>query len=537
MKHRHFLGFLLSILFFYLFVLQLMAIWPFTIDDMYISLRYAAHWHHGDGLVWNIGEHPVEGYSNFLFVVVAALAIHCGINPIVMLKIMGIIGFFLASMGMYVLSRFWLTPIFSLIPVIWLLIYRDEILWVSSGLETTVFQALLIGSIVSLLRGLGFRFTPDKRDRFVLIYWILAGLGLGVLGLTRPEGAAVAAVLGLIALMNIKQANHANHEICYQYWFIGLGVFLVIYVPYFIWRWHYFGLLFPNPVYCKGMMDSYWWLLDKYFLKMAWPFLLIGVFSQWQTRDKRLLFLWIPSVVYLMLLIKSDPIAAFNQRLFLPALVLLFPLSVVGFRCLLGTIDTYLKPRDVGMVRVMTPEDGLWIVGVLAIWMALLFIPMSSLQQYALFTTSPQAGEQLRMRVIDWLKSRVQPSDQVVLADSGMIPFYVSARFEDSYCLNNQWMAKQPVNEMFTRYCQRVLVEKPSIIILTSLQEKAKRFYTPVDQCLKQKFKRQSDYQRRMVFQTGGNDSTYRYEIYSRRVFTGKIGNINDNTIKGAFIP
>ena len=108
MNHRLFFGILFGFLFFYLFVLQLIAIWPFTIDDMYISLLYAAHWTNGDGLLWNIGDPPVEGYSNFLFVMIAALALHVGFNPIVVLKIMGVIGLGFTAIGIYFLSRFWL---------------------------------------------------------------------------------------------------------------------------------------------------------------------------------------------------------------------------------------------------------------------------------------------------------------------------------------------------------------------------------------------------------------------------------------------
>ena len=498
MNHRLFFGILFGFLFFYLFVLQLIAIWPFTIDDMYISLRYAAHWTNGDGLLWNIGDPPVEGYSNFLFVMIAALALHVGFNPIVVLKIMGVIGLGFTAIGIYFLSRFWLSPILSLIPVVWLLIYRDEILWVSSGLETTIYQALIIGSLVSLLRGLGYRFMPYSRGSSVLLFWILAGVGLALAGLTRPEGGMIAAVLGVIALIQVTTSNQSAR---YDHWLLGLGIFLLIYVPYFIWRWHYFGMLFPNPVYCKGLMDTYWWILDLNFLKMVWPFILIGLFAQWRTRDQRLLFLWIPSVVYLILLMKADPISAFSQRLFLPALVLLFPLSMVGFQSELA--------------KHFNINTQIWMLWGIAIWMALLFIPMNNLQQYRFFTECPQAGEQLRARVIHWLKPRVTVKDRIVLADSGMIPFHISAQFDDSYCLNNQWMAKQPPNEMFTRYCQHVFEEKPAVIILTSLQEKDKRFYTPADQCLKRELMRQSDYQREAIFQTGHQNAIYRYEIYS----------------------
>jgi hypothetical protein len=36
-------------------------------DDVMISMRYALNFASGRGLVWNAGETPVEGYSNFLW--------------------------------------------------------------------------------------------------------------------------------------------------------------------------------------------------------------------------------------------------------------------------------------------------------------------------------------------------------------------------------------------------------------------------------------------------------------------------------------
>ncbi|MDH3227755.1 MAG: hypothetical protein OEM67_11810, partial [Thermoleophilia bacterium] len=35
--------------------------WAHTTDDAYITLRYSRHLAQGMGLVWNVGETPVEG--------------------------------------------------------------------------------------------------------------------------------------------------------------------------------------------------------------------------------------------------------------------------------------------------------------------------------------------------------------------------------------------------------------------------------------------------------------------------------------------
>src|SRR5438045_1442706 len=44
---------------------------PFVIDDAFISFRYAENLARGHGLVYNPGDY-VEGYTNFLWVVIIA---------------------------------------------------------------------------------------------------------------------------------------------------------------------------------------------------------------------------------------------------------------------------------------------------------------------------------------------------------------------------------------------------------------------------------------------------------------------------------
>src|SRR5216117_1663064 len=50
-----------------LFLLGVRAAWFFTIDDAFITFRYSANLAAGHGPVWNVGEDPVEGFTNFLW--------------------------------------------------------------------------------------------------------------------------------------------------------------------------------------------------------------------------------------------------------------------------------------------------------------------------------------------------------------------------------------------------------------------------------------------------------------------------------------
>lgn len=540
-KKRVFLFVALGLLFFYLFVLQVAAIWPFTIDDMYISLRYAKNWEHGNGLLWNIGEQPVEGYSNFLFVCLAALAIKLGLDPVFILKLMGAAGLVVTSGALYALSRLWFSTALSFIPVLWLLFYRDEIVWVSSGLETTCYQALLLLSVYALLRGLGYKAVPQQaRGDSQLGYWLLSGVLLALAGLTRPEGGVVGVLFFMIAYFNLREGRQSRY--CFAvtmrtssracegspkhsgdpsqarddvperlHFVLGSGVFALIYGTYFLWRWHYYGLLMPNTVYCKGFATSHWLVLDKCYLKLVWPFLLLGMLGVFGKKnkitgyDRRFYFLWVPSLIYLIFLAKADPVSAMAQRLFLPAFVLFLPLALLGIQNII-----YYFIQRIGSSRAL-------LIGAASVWVGILCLPISGLEQLAFFTRNPLAGEQLRMEVTDWLKLKVSPDDRIVLGDSGMLPYLIPARFEDSYCLNNKRMGNESYGTMFDALCQRMLRQKPAVIIVASLVENGKIIYAPTDKCLNTKLTHSIDYRKSKLFQTSATESRYRYEIYTLR--------------------
>src|SRR5512143_1281620 len=53
----------------------------FLTDDAFISFRYARHLAMGQGLVFNPGGERVEGYSNFLWVLILAALNRVGVAP------------------------------------------------------------------------------------------------------------------------------------------------------------------------------------------------------------------------------------------------------------------------------------------------------------------------------------------------------------------------------------------------------------------------------------------------------------------------
>ncbi|KTD66197.1 hypothetical protein [Legionella spiritensis] len=498
-KHWFFIS-LLALAFGYLLILQVAAIWDFTIDDMYITLRYARNWAHGDGLLWNIGEEPVEGYSNFSFLIIAAAAIRIGLDPVIVLKSMGVVGLVFATGALYFLSRLWVSVWLAFIPCLWLLLYNGEIIWSVSGLETTVYQAFLAMGLLCLLMGVGYRFVPSGRRASQRRYAISAGFLFFLAALTRPEAPAVVAVFYGVALFDSSPVSKRSASL--EVWVSGL-VFAVLFLPYFLWRWHYYGYLLPNPVYCKGFGSGDRFVLDIEYLQLAWPFLLLTLPAILRSAGRRHYYFWLPSVVYLLLLIGADSVVAFANRLFLPAFLLLLPLSVAGLN---------------GLVCKFIAEKGpvyTFAMALAVFWVSFFFIPKTGLAGFRFFTENPRAGETLRTEVARWLHDNIPASHDILLADSGMIPYLGSHRYIDSYCLNNKKMVTLPEANRYLLFCEQILAEKPDVIILTALVENKKTIYTPTDRCLHHKLIKNQAYRLQASFKTGDRRSFYQYEIYT----------------------
>ena len=485
-------------LFLYLFAAQIQAIWPFTIDDMYISLRYAKNWAAGNGLVWNVHASPVEGYSNFSFVVIGAVTLLLNGNPVVALKIAGLLGLFFTCIFIYLISRFWFAKREALLPCLCLLFYKGQIIWAVSGLETAVYEALICGAVYFCFKGMGYCFYPQGRGQSRLCAFIFAGIFLSIAGMTRPEAPVLMSVFFLLICWDRPKSERKKYG--YHVLFFSLTI-LLCYAPYFFWRLHYFGYLFPNSVYCKGMAQTNTFALDIHYMKLIWPFILLSLPACIKAQDRRHYFLWVPSVAYLLMLIDADPVVAFANRLFLPAFALLLPLAVQGISTILLW---YLQERDTGFLYCFY-----FLVGC-ATWF---FIPRMTLAEYRYFSETPIKGEQLRSDVASWLASHAALGSTVVLADSGQIPYQSELNFIDSYCLNNVVMAHYPVAQRDELFCKNSLLAQPEIIILTSLVEHGTVIYTPADACLNTQIRQRGDYKLTKYFESKTQESTYRYEL------------------------
>lgn len=222
-----------------IFSYQLVAMWPHTVDDAYISLRYAENWISGGGLTWDYGGAPVEGYSNFLWVMIMASYLSLGFEGIFAAKIFGV----LAAIGqlplIYAIGKeIGLSKRASSFSVLLYSTIPAVAFWAVAGLATSLFTLLFVLSLYLVLR----EYSVYER--------VLASISFGLFALTRHEGMAVfLVVVGVYFLLEnrkepIKKAGIKSAQLL----FFGGS----IYTTYFVWRLFYYGYLFPNTVYIKG---------------------------------------------------------------------------------------------------------------------------------------------------------------------------------------------------------------------------------------------------------------------------------------------
>lgn len=261
-------------------------------EDAAMLMRYSQHLAQGHGIVWNIGEHPVDGATDFLFMVVSALFIKLGLTVGQAVRGIGFISHILTVLLVYWTNR---KINDANIP---LSLLSGLYLAVGTGLSYvaayfgTPFFALAAASTWTL----GLILNKQKNPHFGLILaFALSGL---ITGLIRPEGVILASLILLSVVMMHGLKKSTSIIVVF-----GL-VFMLLGGAYFLWRWNYFGYPLPNPFYKKGNSGLQW---DSYYnslwntLRFCLPFAIIALlgFRSRETTKQTLAYL-LPIIVFAM---------------------------------------------------------------------------------------------------------------------------------------------------------------------------------------------------------------------------------------------
>jgi hypothetical protein len=234
-----------------IFIVHASAFLYFFVDDEGIPLVYAQHLLHGQGLIYNSIEGRVEGYSDFLHVI-----INTGLLAIVtVLRAPKIVVFFLgkglsllAGVGTIVLTFLTLQRLPNIRPIgvaagLAVLVTAGPFaLWAASSLETVPFAFLVMLLMFALQAGSG-RDDGHNDGRADVMAFIAAAL----ICLERLDGPIyVGALLGAFLIFSDRSRRAA----------LGRRVVLpliAVLLAYHGWRRWYFGDWLNMPIYAKLM--------------------------------------------------------------------------------------------------------------------------------------------------------------------------------------------------------------------------------------------------------------------------------------------
>lgn len=430
-------------------VLLLHNLWirPWMLDDSFISFRYADNLAAGHGPVYNIGRR-VEGYTCFFWVLLLSLGRRAGFDTARASVFLGSLfaagSVILAFLAYRFSKRF--TPTNSAVAALFLGTCGVFTPWASSGMEVTLFTFLILLAVLITLR------LQENPGGAV---WAPAGLIYVLVALARPEGALVSGILILQLFLNAGTRIMALK---------ALLVFCVIYLPYFYWRWNYYGHLFPNTFYAKvGSTGNQVLRGLRYaagFVIVVLPLVLLCIIGLRKTVGLRQIFCLIALYTLYVILVGGDIMPAF--RFFTPVLPLM---------CLLAAVAAE-NPAERRRTVLVT---------VLVVVFNLLQIRYSgSIHDHILEDTVAIDGKEAGV----WLREHV-PSDCVLATNTaGSVPYYSKLQTIDMLGLNDEHIAHRQIPWIGTGPAGHekgdgayVLSQKPDIIQFgSSLGDSQPRF-------------------------------------------------------------
>lgn len=207
----------------------------FTVDDSFITFRFAGNWAAGHGPVFQAGER-VEGYTCFLWLALLSIAGRLGFEIELASKALGVVCA-LATLPAIagIAQSLGAGPRAARLASLALALSPLFVAWIFAGMDAPLFAAMLAWA--------AWRFAAEARS---LRARPVSAVLFGLLIWTRPEGILFAGIAMVVRLtapgVTAEQRGGALR------WALLCAA---IAAPYWIWRWSYYGAAFPNTFYAK----------------------------------------------------------------------------------------------------------------------------------------------------------------------------------------------------------------------------------------------------------------------------------------------
>jgi len=406
----------------------------YTIDDAYISLRYARNVAAGEGFAFDGRVPPVEGYTNFLWVLceVPLYAIKLPGDAVFYAKLMGI-GWGLAALAAaFSLARRLFGPGAGVVAALFIAAMGNVAFWAVGGLETAQYLCLII---------LALRFTLDAGRRTAAA--VAAGALWCLAALARPEGFVLACVVILSGLIAGGAGARGRRGL------LRAGVVLLVgYGAYFLWRWHYFGMVLPNTFYARAGFSAASFAAR---VRGVLPFLAYTVppvAAAWalgrRDKDTRVRLPWVALIACLAL-------AFVARREWMPGFRYELPFAVLAWIAFAGAWFKFIKDRPKVVAGALTTAVLVYA-----------FVPGIFLFKEVSYTDGLDRGH---VALGKWLARAAPTGSSLATWDMGALPYY--AEFPVIYDLNPEGLLSRETTSRGYRP-DYFLAEGPTFFVLYS---------------------------------------------------------------------
>ncbi|HEY6867691.1 MAG TPA: hypothetical protein VI792_10565, partial [Candidatus Eisenbacteria bacterium] len=414
-----------------LFMASLLAIFrAYLVDDSFITFRFARNLAEGHGVTWNPGEPPVEGYSNFLWMILSAGALRAGLDPLLVARLLAIASDLLAALAVYRLARSLSgsAPAARLSLIVFAAVPAFA-LWTMSGLETAL----------TVLLALTFFLACAREFPGTALPWRTAACA-DLLVLARPE-APLFVGLALVPLLLAPAPGRGR-------WVARFGMLASpVVLAYGVWKWRTFGTIVPNTASAKAQPFA-GILLSLEFFALVFPLL-----AAWAVRMARGTALLVEQQVmavaagFLLAALNVRPQVGHDYRFFLPILAPMLALAGI-----------YLT--DPGGTPEPRPAASWWRAGAFGLVLAYAILPVFTMTVYA--DREARGLRQAHFDVGRALARSYGPSDVLAASDCGIIPYLSHMTTIDIWGLTDRRIGTRGFSSAY------VLARKPDVIILHS---------------------------------------------------------------------
>ncbi|HRI55553.1 MAG TPA: hypothetical protein PK170_00485 [Anaerolineae bacterium] len=394
------------------------------VEDAAMLMRYAQHLAQGHGIVWNIGEAPVDGATDFLFMAMAAALVKMHLSVETSVRLIGLVSHLLTAIIIFLSLRRgnrsgpWIATFCALF-----FLLGPGLGYVDAFFGTpyfALFVALTWYYAIAIAESGG----PGPSLATALAFSV-SGL---IMGLIRPEGVFLAGLMLLSVVYFRGLAASKGVVVSFALIFCLLGG------VYFLWRWSYFGYPLPNPFYKKGGGYLYGGslLMSLRNVRILFGPLLLLPLLGLRSRQlwRRTVFSLIPIVGFTLIWILLSGEMNYLMRFQYP----LLPIALMAWPPLVNGIRADFRLPQLQDLAPRTRAAALAIVSGIAL--------VALLVQHGMYRRGALEADG-RYDVAVMLNRYADRNYTIATTEAGLLPLYSEWTAVDAWGLNDSWIAHQ----------------------------------------------------------------------------------------------